>query len=364
MQRSALFGAVVAFGFALGLGTVPVQAFDLHDKVEVHGYAHQSMLVTNSPNNNFLKADSHGSFDNNALALLFSFKATDDLTIWTQLFADSDSKFRLDWAFADYRVNDWLRVRGGQIKTPLGLLNETRDARFMHLGAIEPYIYQESAGIMFESFRGASALLEHDWAQGSFKLDLFGGEPLYFEGEEADENHYGLVGGRLLYETPIEGLSIGATVATTREKELEEGTGEWVGRTKSVVGGSLEYKYGGVQLSGEYFQLTGMEQQWYGYYAEAGYTFFEQLTPYVRYDYFTANKHDKANPVNYQEGVVVGVRYRFNQYAAIKIEDHVINGFALPQRQYADDKEAGAPDILPGAEKNWNLFAVSLNLMF
>jgi hypothetical protein len=351
---AALIAAIFIWGSA---GSA--QAFEgLEDRFDVHGYAHQTFLLSNENSNHFLGADHHGSFENNALALLLSFKSTEDLTIWAQLYADNESKFRLDWAFADYRLTDWLRVRGGQIKTPLGLLNEIRDVKYLHVSALEPYIYQESAGIMFESFRGASALLEHELVGGALHLDLFGGTPVFFEGQEALEKHYGLIGGRLQYETPINGLILGGTIAHCRETETANNTE--VNGTKTIVGGSLEYTYAGLKLSSEYFQVQGVNPKAYGYYAEAGYTFFDQLTPFVRYDYVTTNRDDKANPLYYQDSIGFGVGYRFNKFAAIKMEDHIVTGFGMPAKEFGEENDINTFE----GKKHWNLFAVSLNLMF
>lgn len=36
-------------------------------------------------------------------------------------------KVTIDWAYGDYRVNDWLGFRAGKVKIPLGLYNEARD---------------------------------------------------------------------------------------------------------------------------------------------------------------------------------------------------------------------------------------------
>ena len=185
-------------GLLTAVAVPPAAAEELFgDRIELHGYGHQTFLLSNSAANgiHFKDADTHGSFLDNALALLFSFKATDDLSVWAQLYAGNESELRLDWAFADYQYGDWLRLRAGQIKTPLGLLNEVRDIKYIHLGALEPAIYQETAGIMFESFRGASAVLEHEGGFGKVKLDLFGGAPVFFEGGEEGTKYYGLLGG-------------------------------------------------------------------------------------------------------------------------------------------------------------------------
>jgi hypothetical protein len=215
---------------------------------------------------------------------------------------------------------------------------------------------------MFESFRGASAELNRSGAWGEVKFDIFGGAPVYLDGEESGEKLFGLVGGRLTYETPLEGLSIGGTFATVHEREEEPGEEVKTG-TKSIYGGSLDYKRAGAHLSGEYFYLNGIDHDKYGYYAEAAYTFFDRLTPFVRYDYFTSDKKLKADSAYYQKGVVFGAGYKFNNFVALKVEDHIINGFALPQKEYKESREDTMPALLAG-DKHWNLFAVSLNLMF
>lgn len=327
----------------------------LNERFEIRGYAHQGFLLNSSKTNVYHKADQDGTLDFNALALLFSFKATDDLSIWAQLYANSESTVRLDWAFADYRVNDWLRIRGGQIKNPVGLLNDIRDIKYLQSSTLEPLIYQEPADMVFEAIRGASAYIEKDTNLGTFKLDLFAGAPVFFETEEMEEKQFALFGSRLTYDTPLEGLSIGGSIYANKERDDEE---ESRG-SKTFLGASLEYKLGGAHLSGEYFRLRGMERTKYGYYAEAAYT-FSQLTPFVRYDYLTTDSDYTSDPMFYQKEVVVGVGYKFNQFASIKAENHFIRGYALPQREY---KEANDENLEDG-EKNWNLFAVSLNLMF
>jgi len=44
----------------------------------------------------------------------------------------------LDWAFADYRFTSWLGIRGGKVKTVLGLYNDTQDFDFLHTFALLP----------------------------------------------------------------------------------------------------------------------------------------------------------------------------------------------------------------------------------
>jgi len=83
MKRMFRAAVAMAIAAACTLGTTnraqAIEAFD--GRIELHGYAHQTFLLNNSFTNEYLGADPHGSFEQNALALLFSFKTTDDLTI-------------------------------------------------------------------------------------------------------------------------------------------------------------------------------------------------------------------------------------------------------------------------------------------
>jgi hypothetical protein len=356
--------AVALIAMLIGTAATQSQANEfLDERIQLRGFAHQSFLLSDTDKNKFHNTDTAGSFEYNSLALLFSFKATDDLTIWTQLFTGGETNnIRLDWAFADYRFNDWLRIRGGQIKTPLGLMNETRDIKYLHLSSIEPGIYSEEAGFMFEAFRGASALLDYEVGGGKFILDLFGGAPVFNDSLEAAEKHYALLGGRLTYETPLPGLSVGGSFLTEREE-----TGDESG-SKKIYGGSAEYKNAGLELRGEYFAMNDREVKGYGYYAEAGYTILDKIVPFVRYDHLVMDKEQKSDPAFYQKGLSFGVGYNFNKYANIRVEDHIMKGFALSQRDYSEENEeaieAGTVPATMAGEKSWNLFAVSLNLMF
>ena len=44
----------------------------------------------------------------------------------------------LDWAVADYRFKDWFGIRGGKVKTALGLYNDTQDLEFLYTWALMP----------------------------------------------------------------------------------------------------------------------------------------------------------------------------------------------------------------------------------
>lgn len=341
---------------------MPATALELLDsKLQIHGFGHQGYLLTS--HNKWQDADSKGSFNFNNFGLLFAAQPQDDLTIWAQLFADDSSSLRLDWAFVDYKFSDQLRLRGGQVRDPIGLLSETRDIKYLQLSTIKPYIYQEEAEMIAEAFRGVSLIYSPDLLDGNLTIDVFGGEPKFFEGENTEEELRHLIGGRISYKTPLDGLSLIASASTSKEERPE--TGE-EGRQNLYVG-SIAYENHNFDLKSEYAYLKDIETRSFGYYAQAGYTFFNKLTPFVRYDYIALDKDQRSDPSFYQKGISFGIGYKFNSNVALKVENHIIRGYGLPAHvEIGEDEDGEELTEVPAGSgrKNWNLFAASLNFIF
>src|SRR3569833_4208701 len=62
----------------------------------------------------------------------FERRVTPRLRVTLHLFTQErgnfgNDKITVDWAYGDYRHKDWLGVRVGKVKIPLGLYNESRD---------------------------------------------------------------------------------------------------------------------------------------------------------------------------------------------------------------------------------------------
>lgn len=130
-----------------------VQAMDLAG-VEIHGFASQGYIKTTSENNFPVSNSGDGSFNFNDFAINFSKEVTPGLRVGLQLLAMDRGSYgkdeiTLDWAFADYRLQDWLGFRAGKIKMPLGLYNESRDndalRTFIFLPENEYYDYERDS---------------------------------------------------------------------------------------------------------------------------------------------------------------------------------------------------------------------------
>ncbi|WP_419656180.1 uncharacterized protein Dvar_52810 [Desulfosarcina variabilis str. Montpellier] len=53
-------------------------------------------------------------------------------------------KVTLDWAYGDYRWKDWLGIRAGRLKLPVGLYNDIRDMDMLRTNIVMPQgIYRD-----------------------------------------------------------------------------------------------------------------------------------------------------------------------------------------------------------------------------
>jgi len=325
-------------------------AEDTSDRIEIHGYGHQGYFQTND--NIYLKADKKGSWDYNDLALLFAAKIDDKSKIWI-LFDGNSSGMRLDWAFVDYQLTTNLIGRAGEIKTPIGLYNEIRDIKFLQLSTIPPMLYQEAVDIADEAYNGAAVAYTHDLGSGSLTWDAYLGQEVDFEHSTTIKNR-SLTGGRVTYKTPVDGLKFMASAYRNKKETISTAV---AGTLKAVIL-SADYSSNNWDVKSEYAdQHNGLDSKKVRtYYAQAGYTFAEKWTPFVRYDYLTSDVSQKSNPAYYQKSKVLGLSYKINNSIAVRMENHWNNGYALP---------VASTEITAGSGKtDWNMFAASINFIF
>lgn len=122
MTNLRILGAAAATSVLLS--TSPLEAQTLGG-VTFHGFVSQAYL--NSTDNNWLSArTSEGTFAFTEAALNFNVEPVSRLRIGAQFYArdlgaQGNNNLILDWAVADYRLKDWLGIRAGKVKLPLGL---------------------------------------------------------------------------------------------------------------------------------------------------------------------------------------------------------------------------------------------------
>ena len=143
MIRASILGSMVAFSL-LSSGMLAAET----GKLQINGFISQGYI--NSQENSFLDPNSiDGSFQVSEVGLTFTMPVNDKLRIGMQLLSnvlgeEGGNEVNVDWAYADYRAYDWLGLRVGKIKQPLGLYNETRDSDFLRPMAFLPQsVYDE-----------------------------------------------------------------------------------------------------------------------------------------------------------------------------------------------------------------------------
>ena len=327
--------------------TITAHAVDLNESLQLHGYGHVGALNTDA--NNYFKADNGTTWDYKDLALLFTGKLNERSNAWIELFT-VDGKNRVDWAFVDYQVASGPLLRLGQIKMPIGLYNEIRDVEFIRPSSLQPFLYQESVEITNEAYQGVGLAYDHEFGRGSLTWDLYAGKSAEYEA--GDHHHENLLGARVSYQTPVEGLR--AMISTFKEKLTHIATNQSDDKHSYIV--SLDYSPGDLDLKTEYGQSTAFGKTIETWYAQAAYSFNEHWKPYLRYDYITTDVDNKGDPSFYQYSTVAGLGYTINANFGLRMETHFNHGYAMPV--VAEQMDAGTGAI------NWKLSAISLNFNF
>jgi len=403
---------VTAFFFAFGVNAHAVEV-DILGGVDIHGFVSQGYMQ--SQDNNYLASDSSdGTFAVNEIGINFSKQLTDQLRLGLQLFSRDlgqigNNDIVLDWAFADYRWKDWLGLRVGRIKAPMGLYNETRDIDMLRTSIFLPQ------SVYPEIYRDAVVAINGIGFYGNVPINVLGSLSYYVLGGTMDisgDDDNGLVRevnsykslevsgdfdvgdnyiGSLTWNTPLEGLLIKTTIKRmsydipTRTTDTSYGLPVGSGITTEIakqieVVGSIEYTWNELVLAVEYYKmrnysniifdeldLTVMEtlNKRLGYYYSASYRFNEWFEAGAYYSKYYPDSDDRdgseGGPAGtyvrdfqgWLEDIALSLRFDINEYWIAKIEGHLMDGAALCLGIDNDD-----------FEKDWYMFAAKLTFSF
>ena len=270
MRRTSL-----ALPIALATLTIATQSGANGDdgRVEIHGYGGWSYARSNSDDNRYLGSSKDGDADYLNVAVLFAATASDrvriNTQIWWQESEHEEGTSVVDFAFAEYRFSDALRLRAGKVKHPFGIYTEVFD-----VGTLRPFFWLPQgiygpSGVVSEAYRGIGATgstfplgawrLEYDLYTGEMSLDapsfaslLAAATGTAGEGEPAEAEEgvelRDLAGGRIVVTVPASDIRLGLSAYTAR---MEEGDRE----RHSSVGALVEYLDDGWSFRGEYVFL-------------------------------------------------------------------------------------------------------------
>jgi hypothetical protein len=323
--------------------------------VDVHAFASQGFIFTTR--NNYLADNTkHGSFQFSELGINFTKPLTDKLRMGLQLFAQDlgptgNYSVKADWFYLDYHYSDWLGFRAGRIKIPFGLYNEVNDIDSARVPIVLPqsvyplqdrnYLLAQTGVELYGYARTRSA--------GALDYRVYGGT-IFINANNVpgspeqivDVNVPYVVGSRVLWETPLDGLRIGASFQALRldTDVLINSSPVSVGVPVVLGVGSVEYASGDLVLTAEY-------SRWFAWsdssntsifpslsvvseraYAMATYRVNRWFQPGVYYSVFFPNVDQRSNRADLQNDVSVTLRFDVNAHWLVKLEEHYMAGTA------------------------------------
>jgi hypothetical protein len=363
-------------------GTVlHAQEFRLFDReIQVHGFASQAFVKTDE--NNWLTMNTtNGSGAFSDFGLNLSTHITDKMFAGGQVYDRNLGQLgqyhpSLDWAVVDYRFKNWLGVRGGKVKTTIGLYNATQDQDFLRPFALLPQ------SVYPTDLRDATIAHLGGDVYGSISLKRNLGSLSYtaYAGHRSDSRYSGYpylisqfgtyfssygglqYGGDLRWETPLKGLLIGisrlnedisgsgtafipGTLSAPRIPYSEHSRGDW---TNHFYG---EYVRGKARLDSEYRRYFRNEilfagasanlDDVRGWYVSGAYRLNKRFELGSYYSHYTItsvfggvlaevgipNQTDTSSPVNHVYDKVVSGRIDLRRFWNVKIEGHFMNGY-------------------------------------
>jgi hypothetical protein len=352
--------------------------------IQIHGFATQGFGYTDG-NNYLTMKTSNGSFAMTDAGLNVSTRLTDRFRVGAQVYVRNfgnlgDWHPQLDWAFADYKFKDWFGIRGGKVKTVLGLYNDTQDMDFLHTFALLPQsVYPTDLRESTIAHTGGDIYgeipirhlgsLSYTAYAGQRKDSLHGGYPYMLAPVGLYLQDYGglAVGADVKWNTPLHGLLVGASHIA----QDITGSGEWVfdGALMGGPPGEMrvpyeehsirdwtnqfygQYTRGNLRIDSEYRRYWRDQQifsgAWSvstdtrGWYLAGAYRLNKRLelgAYYSRYVIswvqgmvgFAPESPDQDSPDRHIYDKVVAARFDLTRHWNLKVEGHFMDGYGSP----------------------------------
>jgi len=354
---------------ALALSVIPCVGQSLDDlNIQIHGYATQGFLYTSNQDNVFTTTSSNGSAAWSEAVINLGAAPMPKLRVGIQaryfLLGNYGNSITIDWAQADYKVNDKFGLRVGKVKTPFGLFNETQDIDPSYMFALLPQgLYSiasrnsqlaEYGGVLYGTlnmntlgkleYRGWDGVRAVSKDDGNFLGQRESGTTL------PNGISGSAIGSTLRWKLPVDGLMLGASLNYVFKKSAPIVNTPTTGASQTTTNGTetvspfsnpyyfAKYEHSKVMLAGEVYKnaakqfvaLTGAPvteaiNDDFVWYAMATYKVTDKLTAGV-YDTQDINHGAALGPKRYTKDWVISGRYDFNQFLYAKAEEHFIDG--------------------------------------
>ncbi|MGA7446409.1 MAG: hypothetical protein WBQ43_10445 [Terriglobales bacterium] len=355
------------------LGAVPVcllaQDFTLFDRqVQIHGFVSQGFVHTNDNNWLTMNTSNVGSGEFADFGANASTQITDKFRIGAQIYDRNLGGLgnwypSLDWAFAQYRFKPWFGIRGGRVKTVLGLYNDTQDLDFLHPWALLPQsIYPidlrdstiaHDGGDVFGDIRLGSKLgtLSYTAYGGHRQNSPHGGAAYLLDSDGLRFDSLGgpQYGADLRWKTPLDGLLVGASRqiqdnTSVYTVELPTGPIQLRGSDRSDWANQFygEYSWKKLLLDAEFRRawddngkpkVDEFQINVHAWYIGGAYRIVKRLQVGSYYSHYWINfplaDIEPAATGHDNDKVVTG-RVDINRFFNVKVEGHFMDGVGLP----------------------------------
>lgn len=357
-MRRLLFGLLLS---ALPVAAASAQSLD-DLNIQIHGYATQGFLAT-TQNNILTTNSSDGSAGWTEAVVNVTAQPNPKLRIGVQgryfVLGNFGNEITLDWAAADYKVNDKFGVRFGKVKTPTGLFNEIQDIDPSYLWSLLPQgnypissrnsILSHFGGVVYGTLNLGSGLGKAEYRGWAGERTISGNDGYYISFKEAgiqlpngvSDTVYG---GAIHWKTPVHGLMLGASNNHSNRSNtmLTVDNGAYSGTQYISPFNTFQlfsqYEMGRFTLSGEYQRLfvNGLmyvhnimnnpigadERPWY---AMASYKATSKLSTGI-YCHQSFDHHAALGPARFTKDWALSARYDFSPFVYAKAEEHFLDG--------------------------------------
>lgn len=425
MTRTSIF--LVAFFIFCFSGHV----FASGSSIDIHGFISQGYLKTDE--NNYMTDTKDGSFQFNEMGINFGTWVASGLRVGMQFFARDmgdigEDEVEIDWAFGDYRWRDWLGIRVGKLKIPLGFYNETRDMDMLRTSVLLPTsLYSETNRETINAMKGAGIYGDiYSERLGGFSYQFLAGTsdigtdsavaksaegaslstaPMKVDDIEAGEDQYVY---SIMWDTPVTGLRIGTSFLHARMDMYAHLTQSVPGppdfsttpptfpvyvagttvhtdlESMDIRYFSTEYSIGDVVLSGECLQMNrktrmkifsgpmaekdftmDMDTDSIGYYGSISYRPFVNFSVATYYSEFFSDEDDKDG-----ENFSPSYKAWLKDFCISLSYDVTSNWVVKIEGHHMDGVAFLFPQDnigdsgVPEYEKEWYLFAAKVTFVF
>jgi hypothetical protein len=309
------------------------KSFSQEQKLHVYGFFDMEAEVSNKD-----AAGKRWTFDQHHLNVITTYILDDRFRVSTEIEwehgplyspASSTGNIYLAKAFLEYKYSDALFVRAGKFLSPFGIYNERHDATPTFLSTFLP---QSVYGNQKQSFGGKGRLFAKistgvqvlgNVAAGGWgaKYQVYLSNGRGPNDSEQDNNANKGLGWRLVISPPVEELRIGTSFYGDKNGTAKDSR-------QTALGFDVEYDVSAAHIEAEYFLPkleavdtagvpTGSFRNVNGYFVLGAYTFFDVLTPFVRYESFDPDLDIGNNGENI---TTVGLNYAVTSSVFLKGE--------------------------------------------